>query len=59
MTVGVYYATHSTGAYNEGEVILLDDAIPEERGLADTGYFVQIKTPEHHDGETEGPDRAE
>jgi hypothetical protein len=46
MTVRAYYATHSTGSYREHAVLLLDDEIPEERGLAETGYFVQLKTPE-------------
>jgi hypothetical protein len=56
--IKVYYATHNTGSYGEGEVVLLDDEIPYEAGLTRTGYFEQIKTPEPHDGPTEGPDRA-
>lgn len=58
MAVQVYYATHSTGSFNEGEVVLLDDEIPYERGLSQTGYFERIKTPETFDGPAESPDRT-
>jgi hypothetical protein len=57
VTVRVYYATHSTGSYREGVVVLFDDAIPQEQGLSQSGYFEQIKTPETDD-DTEGADRA-
>lgn len=56
MTVRVYYATHSTGAYAENVVVLLDDDIPEERGLAASGYFEQIKTPETKRDDVQGAD---
>jgi hypothetical protein len=58
VTVRVYYATHSTGSYKEGEVVLLDDEIPYEAGLSQTGYFEQIKTPECRDGAAESADRT-
>lgn len=53
----VFYATHSNGAYNEGVVVLLDDAVPEEWGLINSGYFKQIVTPEASDA-VEDPNRA-
>lgn len=58
MTTRVYYATHSTAPYTEGRVVLLDDAIPEEWGLANSGYFEQIKTPEVYEDAAEDPNRA-
>lgn len=54
----VYYATHNVGAYLEGAVVLLDDELPEELGLAESGYFARIVTPEKVDGPAESPDRA-
>jgi hypothetical protein len=57
VTVRVFYATHSTGSYREGDVVLFDDTIPQELGLSQTGYFEQIKTPETID-DPEGPDRT-
>lgn len=58
MTVHAYFARYSTATYPEGVVLLLDDEIPQERDLANTGYFQQIKTPEQVDGPAESPDRA-
>lgn len=56
--IKVYYATHELAAYPRNSVVLLDDDIPEEAGLAQSGYFEQIKTPERHDDEPQSPDRA-
>lgn len=57
MTVRVYWATHNLAGYNQGAVVLLDDTVPEEYGLTQTGYFEQLVTPEDPDA-AEGPDRA-
>lgn len=58
MTTRVYYATHSTASYTEGRVVLFDDEIPEEWGLANSGYFEQIVTPEVQDDAPEDQDRT-
>jgi hypothetical protein len=56
--IKAYYASHNTGAHREGAVVLLDDEVPEQYGLTQTGYYVQLKTPERADGEVQGEDRA-
>lgn len=56
--IKVYYATHNTPSYGEGCVVLFDDDIEQERGLAESGYFQQIITPERNDGPVESADRT-
>ena len=56
--IKVYYATHELAGHPLNRVVLLDDSIPEEAGLMQSGYFEQIKTPERHDDEPQSPDRA-
>lgn len=56
-----YYASHSVAGYSEGRVVVLDDTDERERGLAESGYFVQLVTPDWEkvfDGAAESPDRA-
>jgi hypothetical protein len=56
--IGVFYATHELAGYPLNRVVLLDDTIPEEFGLIQSGYFEQINTPERHDNEPQSPNRA-
>lgn len=57
--IKAYWVSHANGNYQEYGIALLDDAVPEQRGLANTGYFVRLETPEEpQHGEAEGEDRA-
>lgn len=56
--IKVYYAAHATADYPEGAVLVLDDDNERDRGLATTGYFVQLVTPEKANDPAESADRA-
>lgn len=56
--VRVFYAAHNLAGYHEYDVVLLDDAIPEEEGLVQSGFFVQLVTPERFNGDVQDPNRA-
>jgi hypothetical protein len=52
MAERLYYATHNVSGFKEGAVVIMD----EGDGLAQSGYFQEIKEPER-DHPVQGEDR--
>lgn len=58
MTLRAYYATHEIAGFTKGAVLLIDDTDEHGRGLAQSGYFAEIKDPEPEeadDAAAQGP----
>lgn len=45
MAERLYYATHNVSGFKEGAIVIMD----EEDGLAQSGYFAEIKEPARGD----------
>ena len=56
--IHAYYAAYELAGHHEYDVVLLDDEVPEEAGLINSGFFTQLVSPERSNGAAEDANRA-
>ena len=56
--IRAYYAAYELAGHHEYDVVLLDDEVPEQAGLINSGFFNELVNPERSDGAAEDANRA-